>query len=383
MLWQLLLLANGKKKVKKKSLFNLIITFVLINIKKSNFMKKQLLFIGLLLGSFFSSNAQVLESENYDALTIGNVGTNLAGTLAGQGGIFTLNNTGGTNSANSNYQIVGSDFTHLNVLQLTSSNAATGDKDAWKNGLNTAWNARTAGNDVIELEVSFFTGAATTSTCSYRPLLYGTDGKVIGGFSFNVGTKRLDGFAYGDFNATGTPTNYIITLRTNGLILPTDTWVRVGFAYNTSTGVFRWKCNDVSPVLYGGLTGEALYNPDEFDHIFAAGTLNAVAATILTDDVTVTAKATESLLSNDKIDNSSKIFATYPNPTKDIINVTNSTDALISTIEITDLNGRVVKNVKVSNATEVQISVSDLAQGVYTMKIVSDKGTAVKKIIKE
>jgi Secretion system C-terminal sorting domain len=76
-------------------------------------------------------------------------------------------------------------------------------------------------------------------------------------------------------------------------------------------------------------------------------------------------------------------FATYPNPTKNVINVTNTTDALISAIEITDLNGRVVKNVKVSDVAEAQISVSDLAQGVYTLKIVSDKGIATKKIIKE
>ena len=41
---------------------------------------------------------------------------------------------------------------------------------------------------------------------------------------------------------------------------------------------------------------------------------------------------------------------------------------------MTDINGRVVKNVKLANVAEAQISVSDLAQGVYTMKIVSDKG---------
>lgn len=346
-------------------------------------MKKQLLYVGLLLGSILTSNGQILQAENYDALNVGNVGTDLTGTTAGQGGIFTYNSTGGTNSSNANYQIVGSDFTHLNVLQMTSSNAATGDKFAWKGGLNAAWSSRTTGNDVIELEVSFYTGSASTSTCSYRPIIYGVDGKAIGGFSFNFGTKRLDGYAYGDFNATGTPSNYIITLKTGGLILPTDTWVRVGFAYNSSTGAFRWKCNDVTPAIYGGLTGEALYEPDEFDHIFAAGTSNAVAANILIDDLKITAKATESLLSNNEINSTSKIFTTFPNPAKDVVNVTNTIDALISNIEITDLNGRVVKNVKLENVADAQISVSDLAQGVYTLKIVSDKGTAIKKVVKE
>jgi hypothetical protein len=76
-------------------------------------------------------------------------------------------------------------------------------------------------------------------------------------------------------------------------------------------------------------------------------------------------------------------FATYPNPAKNVINVTNTTDALISNVEITDLNGRIVKNVNFSDLSEVQVSVTDLAQGVYTMKIISDKGIVTKKVIKE
>lgn len=76
-------------------------------------------------------------------------------------------------------------------------------------------------------------------------------------------------------------------------------------------------------------------------------------------------------------------FSVYPNPVKNIVNVTNSTDALISTVEMSDLNGRVIRNVSFSNVSEAQISVSDLAQGIYMMKIVSDKGTIIKKFIKE
>jgi hypothetical protein len=47
-----------------------------------------------------------------------------------------------------------------------------------------------------------------------------------------------------------------------------------------------------------------------------------------------------------------------------------------------DLNGRIVKSVKV-NATEGQFSISDLATGIYMMKISTDIGIATKKIIKE
>ena len=72
----------------------------------------------------------------------------------------------------------------------------------------------------------------------------------------------------------------------------------------------------------------------------------------------------------------------YPNPARNVINFSNDVSAVISTIEMTDLNGRVVKSEKF-NATNGQVSISDLSTGVYMMKIKTDQGSAVKKIVKE
>lgn len=105
------------------------------------------------------------------------------------------------------------------------------------------------------------------------------------------------------------------------------------------------------------------------------GVANSTHALIL-DNFTVT----QTLASNEVLDGK---FSTFPNPAKNVINVVNTTDALISVIEITDINGRMVKNQEFSNLAEVQVSVADLAQGIYTMKIVSDKGIVTKKVIKE
>jgi len=107
--------------------------------------------------------------------------------------------------------------------------------------------------------------------------------------------------------------------------------------------------------------------------------LNAVANSthaLIVDNFTVS----QTLANNEVIDSK---FSTYPNPAKNVINVANTTDALISGIEITDINGRVVKTQQFSNVAEVQVIVTDLAQGIYTMKIVSDKGIVTKKVIKE
>jgi hypothetical protein len=72
----------------------------------------------------------------------------------------------------------------------------------------------------------------------------------------------------------------------------------------------------------------------------------------------------------------------YPNPANNVINFSNDVNATVNTIEVADLNGRTIKSIKV-NATEGQISVGDLATGMYMMKFTTDQGTAVKKIVKE
>jgi len=74
-------------------------------------------------------------------------------------------------------------------------------------------------------------------------------------------------------------------------------------------------------------------------------------------------------------------FAVYPNPTSNVVNVS-ANKALVSGVNFADLNGRVVKTAKFDGVAEAQVNISDLASGVYMMSISSDKGTTVKKIVK-
>ena len=75
-------------------------------------------------------------------------------------------------------------------------------------------------------------------------------------------------------------------------------------------------------------------------------------------------------------------FAVYPNPANNVVNFSNDVNAVVSTVAMADLNGRVVKSTTV-NATEGNISISDLATGIYMMTITTDQGVAVKKIVKQ
>jgi hypothetical protein len=75
-------------------------------------------------------------------------------------------------------------------------------------------------------------------------------------------------------------------------------------------------------------------------------------------------------------------FSTYPNPANNVINISNNDSILLNKVSITDVNGRTVKTIEVSNISEVEMNISELTSGVYFMNIDTDSGRAVKKFIK-
>lgn len=75
-------------------------------------------------------------------------------------------------------------------------------------------------------------------------------------------------------------------------------------------------------------------------------------------------------------------FSVYPNPSNDVVNISNAENILVKGITVTDLNGRTVKTIEFNGVSEAQINISDLSAGVYMMNVSSDKGNITKKIIK-
>ncbi len=93
------------------------------------------------------------------------------------------------------------------------------------------------------------------------------------------------------------------------------------------------------------------------------------------DDVSVTGTAlsTDSFFANN--------FRMYPNPASSVINLSGIQNELQS-VQLTDINGRVVKNIALNGIAETQINVSDLTSGVYFLKVQSALGTGTAKVIK-
>ncbi len=94
-------------------------------------------------------------------------------------------------------------------------------------------------------------------------------------------------------------------------------------------------------------------------------------------------KLTNSSLSNTTSDFDENSIEIYPNPTTNEINVSSTRNSRISMINITDLNGRTVKQNAFNNLSNIQVNITDLLNGVYLMRIETNAGTFTKKILKK
>jgi hypothetical protein len=72
--------------------------------------------------------------------------------------------------------------------------------------------------------------------------------------------------------------------------------------------------------------------------------------------------------------NEMKYTLLYPNPTQGNIQVSSRSQEIFKTIEIFDTNGRIVKNINQLSTNEYDISLEDLKEGMYILKIYYEVG---------
>lgn len=348
-------------------------------------MKKLLL--ALTLSSVFYAGAQTLQTENFNSLEYGEVGTDITGVTPGQDGWLTFSSNGtapttATNAGAGNFAIIDNGFENTSGLLIEGSNGNKGSRFMWKPDFATLWATRDTGNEIIEIEYDMYTGGATASKCQYGVRLYGIDGttsRVLNGFVYNADTRILQGVAY--LNNAGTYGTFLVNLAAApGLILEADTWYRIGFAYDTTSGELFWNTGAGSSGI-NAANWAGSFPVDEVDFVSGTPTANAEVSSLVFDNLSVKATATEALLNTAEIAGIEAAFSVYPNPAKDVITVT-SLDVLTS-VEFFDINGRVVKSVSSSQINDNTINISDLSAGVYMIKLTSGKDTETKKLIVE
>lgn len=75
-----------------------------------------------------------------------------------------------------------------------------------------------------------------------------------------------------------------------------------------------------------------------------------------------------------------KSISVYPNPTKGIINISCSNS--IKSVQLFDIQGRLLQT-NLVNENQTTLNISNNSNGIYFIKVISDKGIAVQKIVKE
>lgn len=362
----------------------------------------------LLTLAFASSTmafAQTLQSENFNALTIGNVGTDFAGTAAGQGGFLTSSSNGtapttSNNAANTNYQIIAAGNSSTKGLQFISPNGDKGNRVMAKLGLDTSWGTRTTGNNIIELEYDFFTGPVTDSRTQIGMRILATE--LVGstpttrsacGFVYTTNTRVLQGVAY-ILNGASYGT-FLINLEAAPIVLDSNTWYTVGCSYNTVTGEMTWKSSPTAAVASMPATNwVAGMSPLQVNiqQVVVGANATAVPAipaniatsTIGFDNYVVRAVATSNLLgTTDFTALEANSVSIYPNPATDLLNLKVSGSNTINSVQIVDLNGRQVATKSFNEVSDAQINVNELSAGMYLVNITSGDTTVTKKFLKQ
>jgi len=126
-------------------------------------------------------------------------------------------------------------------------------------------------------------------------------------------------------------------------------------------------------VLFKIRTKEDLQNNDSV--LQRAGIYFDYNFPVITND----AETTFAVLNNPifEIDDS---ITMYPNPTASILNI--DSDFTIESIELYDVQGRILETVLVSESA-TKLDISGQSKGIYFLKIKSEKGSKVEKVVKE
>lgn len=318
-------------------------------------MKKTLLTTGILICSFFNTQAQVTiyedSFESYTDFSITNIGNWLTLDLDGSatyagGGDFDWPNR---------FQPQAFMVFNPTTAQVTNNAIATTQDPEVRNftpktGLKFmgSWAA------VMPGDGENGSGSGPNNDFLISPVMtLGSSGNQLKFWVKSLSsTYGLETYKVGVYVGNGIPTsaaNFTIISGASNLTAPYAAWEEKTFNLDA----------------YAGQTVRIAIQNTSVDHYF-----------FMVDDFKVTATA----LSVDKQLISQ--FSVYPNPVNNVVTISNSANATIDAVTVSDLNGRTVKSVKLNGETSAQINISDLSAGVYMMNISSDQGSVTKKIVK-
>lgn len=305
-------------------------------------MKKQLLIASLLLGSLLSANAQTTSFEFEEGFVVGPLGTQNGWTIAGatmpaaNATIADDNSTEGINSL----KVIGSNTQSSTLIGVYSPDYSIA---ATKVTVSQDIYPQALGQSDIYVDALDVEG---TSLYLTSRVIFTYQGNIT--IATGVASGALTYANYGTFTA--------------------GTWLNLKVEYDFTLNTIAYYVNN--QLIYTGI----IYNGQQADRL--AFRYDNYASGFSVDNVQI--GETVLAVNENQVSN----FDVYPNPVNDLINISNTQNVNVNKVTVTDLNGRVVKEAKYSNVSNAQLNVSDLSSGVYMLNIASDKGSSVKKIVK-
>lgn len=265
-------------------------------------------------------------------------------------------------------------------------------RNVFRTDLNTYWQQRTAGNDVLKLSFDLYTGGFKPNDRGFVSIAVLNDKELLVNYQFNKHSKILSGglpFTRGDTNESGG----LLHLPLNGglVTLPAESWVilELYIDYTSSKVYFSIPAlnytmayNTNFPLSLTGI-GEGQDDSPVKLNLVNFKSINGVlqdSIVIKFDNINISATNTVPTVSVNTF--ISEKFNLYPNPVTDIITVTNSENIGISEVVVYDTTGKQIKTKRYNNENNVQLNLADIAAGVYLLHIQTKERTVVKKVIK-
>lgn len=272
-----------------------------------------------------------------------------------------------------NYSSANDDDVNSGDIIITSEWSSDGTQSLVLNGTNTqnddlnyVYNGALDygsyfGDADFELTTDVYTNQLDDNSSDFWLQIYSYDSEAQSSDPIAMLVFDYSGFIYIYDPATEEYTNSNVSFEAN-----TAYTVKILFSTN---GTLSYYLDDE---LLGEITPDASLLTGYYYHTFAIDDYasNWYVDKIAVNVPTATTQSVEETM-----------FSVYPNPSNNIVNIANA-KAQINGIKIVDINGRTVKANDFAGVSNVQVNISDLANGVYLMTINSDKGTVTKKIVK-
>src|SRR5690554_403207 len=353
-------------------------------------MKTKIFFLATALFSAHLTTAQVLYTEDFESYNTGTFSNDLTGATPAQGGWYTLSLGSGPHALN-DYEIISAP-NKGNVLQIGEENSsAGGNYSVYRTDINTYWQQRTSGNNVLKLAFDLHTGTDTNRAITeiFTIALF-NEKELLTNFEYRNGNGNSEGSyvylpkrgrTYPDSGATG-------KLQIKNF--PTDSWVTVELYidYDNDKVYFSVPFLNYTIVadtqfplfLTGG--GEHDDNPVKLELMNTyGGSIKVSPQGRKIDNINLSAQNfTPTVSINEFV---SEKFNIFPNPATDAVTITNNENIGIKEIAVYDLNGKIVKSQKGKKENEILLNTEDLNSGTYFLHIVTDEGRGFKKLIKK